>query len=342
MIIDNQLLSFRYKKSFFLNRYKFNKIESISNKIKRVSHSFCPICFNKEFSLISEVDRVGFPCDTVVCLKCEFVFNNSYMSNPTEYYENQFGKDSWGDPEKSFINRTSAESFSLKRFLFLKEKLGENFSKINKVLEVGCGDGCNLFHYHLIGKEVMGCDFDRKFLKPGRTRGMNLIEGDLKCIPESLKFDLIMIIHAFTHVIDIDEMVHQIGKRLKPGGLVYVEVPGIVNWNFAKKFKKSEMGLCSSNNFLNYIQFQHNYHFDLSHLKCIWERNMFEMTEGDEWVRAIFKIKSIDKINQSEINSNFSTQNIKQHLKNSEVDFLSVSNLTQGLIKKLYRKFFGR
>ena len=64
-----------------------------------------------------------------------------------------------------------------------------------------------------------------------------LISDDISM--KALKFDLIMIIHAFTHVIDIDEMVHQIGKRLKPGGLVYVEVPGIVNWNFAKKFKKS-------------------------------------------------------------------------------------------------------
>jgi SAM-dependent methyltransferase len=343
MKTNSELLSFRYRKSFLLNRFKFKKIKLTLSNIKKGSHAYCPICFGKEVDLISEVDRVGFPLDTVICKKCKFVFNTSYIANPIEYYENQFGKDRWKNPEKSFVKRTSSDAFSSKRFEFLKKTMGEYFSKIEKILEVGCGDGCNLLPYHLIGKSVVGCDFNDNFLSPGRKRGMELIEGDIHSISETRKFDLIMLIHSFEHVIELDEMVQQVKSRLNPGGYVFVEVPGIVNWNRTKKAKKSEMGLNSSNNFMGYLQFQHNYHFDLGHLKYIWERNNFEMVEGDEWVRAIFKRKDVNNSDHIEIQPDWNglNQNIIQHLKEVEKDFLSMSNLIGGLMKLIYRKLCG-
>ena len=337
---NTELLSFRYKKSFLLNRFKFKKIESKHKIIKKSSHNFCPICLNKKVSLISEVDREGYPCDVVVCLKCEFVFNNSFMENPTEYYENQYGKDSWGNPEKSFVRRTSLESMSWKRFEFIKKKMGENFSQIERVLEIGCGDGCNLLPYHLIGKNVVGCDFNDKFLAVGRKRGMKLIKTDLADIQGSLKFDLIMLIHTFSHVTSMDEMVKQVNSHLNPGGFVFVEAPGIINWNRTKKNTKSSMGLKSSNNFMNFLQFNINYYFDLRHLQYVWERNNFEMVNGDEWVRAIFKKK--DAINSDQIktkpNFNEFNHNIIQQLKDVENDFFFLSNLITGFIKLIYRK----
>ena len=50
--------------------------------------------------------------------------------------------------EKNFIKRTSKDSFSKQRFAFLKKTLGENLSNIERILEIGCGDGCNLLPYH--------------------------------------------------------------------------------------------------------------------------------------------------------------------------------------------------
>ena len=143
------------------------------------------------------------------------------------------------------------------------------------------------------------------------------------------------------NVIDLDEMVQQVYGRLNPGGFVFVEVPGIVNWNRTKKTKKSEMGLNSSNNFMGYLQFQHNYHFDLGHLKYIWERNNFEMIEGDEWVRAIFKRKDISNSDHIEIQPDLNglKKNTLQHLKEVEKDFLSISSLSLGLIKLIFSKF---
>ena len=79
MKINRELLSFRCRKSSLLNRFRFNKIKASLSDIKKESHNFCPICLGEEADLISEVDRVGFPLDTVICKKCEFVFNISYI-----------------------------------------------------------------------------------------------------------------------------------------------------------------------------------------------------------------------------------------------------------------------
>ena len=39
-------------------------------------------------------------------------------------------------------------------------------------MEVGCGDGCNLYPYHLIGLDVKGFDYGNEFLEVGRKRGI--------------------------------------------------------------------------------------------------------------------------------------------------------------------------
>ena len=338
MNINSKLLSFRYKKKSFLNHSKRKKLEVTPNKIDKGSYTSCPICSSDEVYLISEVDRVGFPCDTVICKKCEFVFNNSYISNPNEFYENQFGEVRWGNPEKNFIKRTSIDSFSWKRFSFLIKTLGENFSQIERILEIGCGDGCNLLPYHLIGKLVTGCDFAAPFLEPGLKRGLNLIQGDVNSIPDKSDFDLIMLIHSFEHVINLDATVQSVSNRLAAGGFVFVEVPGIIGWNQIREKSNQAMGLKTSNNFLQYLQFEHNYHFTLEHLKLIWERNGFEMTYGDEWVRAIFRKKHTVELSNNKSSFNEYSLNTMNHLINVEKDYLKISNLLSGIGRRFIRK----
>jgi len=340
MKITPNILSFRYRKNFLINYLKRKK-RSSQDKVVKQSHLCCPVCKFDEAELIAEVDRVGVLSDTVVCRQCGFVFNNSFIANPDDFYSCEWGGNRWGDPENNFLNRTNTNSFSWKRFSYVSRKLGESFKDVNTVLEVGCGDGCNLLPYHLIGKRVIGCDFDTRFLAPGRDRGMELIEGDLNSVPIEYKFDLVMLIHSFEHILNLDEIIKQVASRLDFGGLVFVEVPGIVNWNRPRKAKVSAMGLESSNNFMGYLQFQHNYHFDLKHLKYIWEKNGFEMVEGDEWVRAVFRkkedIKSMDEGGMSK-DWDECFQNTREHLEEVEADFLSLSNLTCGVVKRVLRK----
>ena len=135
---------------------------------------------------------------------------------------------------------------------------------------------------------------------------------------------------------DMDATVQSTYKRLKDGGFVFVEVPGIINWNQPKKGLLSDMGLKSSNNFLKYLQFEHNYHFSLEHLKTVWERNGFELVYGDEWVRAIFIKKDKKKLTNKVILNNNSSS-LYAHLKNVEKDFLKFTNLLAGIMRRIIR-----
>jgi len=340
MELDRKLLSFRYKKTYILNQFKKKKLGLDENFIATKNHDTCPVCGCPEAHLISEVDRVGFPCDTVICKQCQFVFNNTYIANPSEFYSKEWGDERWGNPEVNFLKRTASDSYSWKRMAYLATKLGTDFKDISLVLEIGCGDGCNLYPYHLLGKKVTGCDFDERYLSPGKSRGMDLVTGDINSIQEGDKFDLILLIHSFEHVIDLNDMVNKVFKLLKPGGYVYVEVPGLLNWNRRKNKHLHDMGLSSSSNILGYLQFQHNYHFDLPHLNYFWRRNGFQLIEGDEWTRAIFKKADVVGKPESTVydESLGCNSDVLNYLLAVEKDFLTLSYLVCAVIRTFIQK----
>jgi|TARA_Y100000310_G_scaffold343684_1_gene452466 hypothetical protein len=315
----NSLLSHRFSSKNPKNIIKSKKLSFPVSAIQTSSHKHCPVCGNGEGWLIAEVDRVGFPCDTVICKNCQFVINDSYLSNPISFYEKYWGEEHWGDPEENWMKRTSPNAYTWKRMAYLAQNLGDRFKKINSVLEIGCGDGCNLYPYHLMGKEVIGLDYDERYLNTGRARGMNLLVGDIKTLPVTERFDLIQLIHVYEHMQDLNNVVLMIKEKLGKDGIVYVEVPGILNWNRKQSEFLKEDGFKSSNNILGYLQFQHNYHFDLSHLSWFWERNGFKMIFGDEWVRAIFQLK-----NGKGVSNNcprFRTKNLLKYLKTIEKEY---------------------
>jgi len=334
MNTTKKLLSYRYKKSFLLNKYKHKKNHLGEKLLETKCHDLCPICGSKNADLIAEVDRSGFICDTVICQRCYFVFNDTFISNPEELYRNIYADKRWGNPEESFNIKTNSDSYAWKRMAYVKSKLGDDFDKINSVFELGCGVGSNLLPYHSIGKHTSGCDYNEDFLEPGRAQGLNLIAGEIKNISKDKVFDLILLIHTFGHVIDMEETIQSVSRHLSKDGLVFIEVPGVLGWNRVSTDKKQSMGLQSSNNFFNYLQFEINYYFDLSHLREVWERNGFEMLEGDEWVRAIFR----KNISSKSIDLDKFNKNTYLHLTKVEKDFLSLKNLFYGFCRVIMRK----
>jgi ubiquinone/menaquinone biosynthesis C-methylase UbiE len=338
-----QLLGRRYSKDNWLNRRKASKLKWSPDELHTADHECCPLCGAEDGILIAEVDRIGFPNDTVICSACQFVFNDSYLADPAEFYSKEWAGDRWVEPEASFKRRTAIGSHAWKRLAFLLLTIGrDGFDNIDSVLEVGCGDGCNLLPFHLSGKRVTGCDFDDKFLQPGRDRGMELLKGDISVISSNQTFDLVMLIHSYEHVIDLHGTIEQVKQRLNEGGMVFVEVPGLLNWNRPRARLLQDMGLRSSNNFLNYLQLQHNYHFDLSHLCFLWEQAGFDMIYGDEWVRAVFTQSHDEPLRETDVSialRNRQTMDVLQHLQQVERDFISPANLLCKGIQTVTKKF---
>jgi SAM-dependent methyltransferase len=333
-IIKLNYISFRFKKHFFINVLKKLHNNKKFKGVKTGNNVICKICKSQKIELIAEVDRVGFQCDTVVCSNCNFTFNKNFISNPSDFYKNHYGGNRWINPKINFNKRISKNAFSWKRYNYLQSYFEKNSIDIKKILEVGCGDGCNLFPFFKSGKTILGYDFGQKFLEPGINLGMDLRYGDISDVDNNSKFDLIMLVHSYEHFIDLDKVLKQIKSLLSEKGLVYVEVPGLLSMNQSIANSQSIMGVPSSNNFINYIQYEHNYHFTLKHLTYIWERNGFYLNKGDEGIRAIFSKKEIENYKKLKI-ENLKSINIINHLRNVEANFLTLHNL----LKIIKRKF---
>ena len=311
-----------------------------SSDIKQNEHKACPLCFNAEAILIAQIDRLGIPCNTVICKGCGFLFNDSFFSEDSLniIYKEYYGKINFDgkSPEETFRHRTSPDAFSWKRFAFIALQLGEKLKSISTVFEIGCRDGCNLLPFYLAGKEVMGCDFDEEYLKVGRQRGLDLMCGDVKKLAEwDKKADLIILSHVFEHFIDLDREVTNISNILNRGGYIYVEVPGIFNWDRKRKDFLAEDGYRSTNDFLSYIQSVHNYNFDLEKVSFLFESKGFEMIAGDEWVRAIFRKVGIANLERKSYSDSNAAEKVMTHLKAVESDFKSVSSQIYRLMRKL-------
>lgn len=101
------------------------------------------------------------------------------------------------------------------------------------VLDAGCGDG-KMTEAIARLSDVVGCDFSREALQAIRSQRdiegqVNLVECNITSLPfDSEKFDVVVCVHSLSHLMYEDRVkaTHQIGRVLKKGGHLYVEVFG--------------------------------------------------------------------------------------------------------------------
>jgi 2-polyprenyl-3-methyl-5-hydroxy-6-metoxy-1,4-benzoquinol methylase len=94
-------------------------------------------------------------------------------------------------------------------------------------LEIGCGAGGLLNSLRNAGFRVLGLEPDRTLAAESACRyGLDVRATSLEaaCIGEQV-FDLICLSHVLEHVPDPRDTLQRVRSLLKPGGLVFVEVP---------------------------------------------------------------------------------------------------------------------
>ncbi|MBI5701729.1 methyltransferase domain-containing protein [Candidatus Saganbacteria bacterium] len=262
--------------------------------IKRVRREKCPLCCGQKFVLIAKKDRLGLPLETLICDICGLVFSGSFFSASGEdlYYSNYCNllKNIGRSPDQMFAARTGTDSYAWKRYRWIKNALGGKFNNIRTIMEVGCNDGCNLYPYHLNGFNVIGCDFDEVRMAPGRSKGMTMLKGGIEQLRKlSQTADLLIFSHVLEHLSDIDRALSEAKELLSSDGRIYIEVPGFKRWNRARSEAISDEWLVSGNNFLSYLQMEHNFCFEARTLNFFAFRNGLIAEKGDEFVRALYR-----------------------------------------------------
>lgn len=143
-----------------------------------------------------------------------------------------------------------------------------SFSSPGTVLDIGCGNGWNLYQYKQQGWKVAGVEPSKIAAEIGNQAGLNIYNGDLLSAGfEANSFDYIRLNHSFEHIHNPDEILSEIHRILKPDGKVFIGVPNIAGVN-SKIFKKYWYYLGAP---------VHTFNYNTDTLRQMLEKNNFKV-----------------------------------------------------------------
>ena len=167
-----------------------------------------------------------------VCGDCGLVqkiVTNNWLCEVKEIYSAyDVYKQSGGVEQVTFNQMTgesSARSQKIVDWLLSSGVIPETGS----LLDIGCGNGAFLkvFSASCQGWKMMGFEYDgrNKQIVESIPRVTKLHVGSIDGINEC--FDLIVLIHALEHIPNPVDYLKSLAKKLKPGGLLCIEVPNL-------------------------------------------------------------------------------------------------------------------
>ena len=278
---------FKEKHKIKLSRAQLDEINVFKKKLESKEYTLeeikCECCKINDSIILSEYDRFGIPYKSNFCKNCGLVYTSPRLDQDSiiKFYNNQYRKiyinTNQQDPLNFFLNN------QIKRGEKIYALIEQNF-KLNKplnVLEVGCGMGGILQAFNQKKHRVKGVDYGSDYINYGKKNYLNLFVGGIFDVQG--EFYVIIYSHVFEHILDLKKELIEIKKHLKKEGVLYIQVPGILN---LKKYRFD----------LNrYFQNAHNYNFSLNSLNNILTLNGFEMIYGDETVEALFRVSNNTK-----------------------------------------------
>ncbi len=239
----------------------------------------CYVCGQSLFTPIATHDRYGIPYPTGLCTHCGNVQQTHYYDADvlTDFYMNYY-RDIYGAlaPAELFDHQVRRNIFE-----FMSETVGV----IDRVLEVGAGAGGNLSKFKAAGCEVLGLDFDQRYLDEGSSRGLTMLHGGMERLEDDDRFDLVIIAHVLEHIDGPTAFLEEIGRHLTPTGRIYIEVPSLN--------QVSEGGY--DYDLATYFQNAHTIHFTELSLSNVCALASFTIGKHDTFIRAIAERAGSDR-----------------------------------------------
>jgi 2-polyprenyl-3-methyl-5-hydroxy-6-metoxy-1,4-benzoquinol methylase len=157
------------------------------------------------------------------CGSCGFIFNDKW---------NAFSDKARYIPEKCADIKVLEEIFDREKEIYFdrfKTDLKEirKLKAPGKILDIGCGPGYFLSLARNEGWDPFGIDIDNSMVEFCKQHlSLNVTQGTLNgpCYPES-HFDAVTLFHVLEHIPDTNQAISNVGKILKPDGLLVIDVP---------------------------------------------------------------------------------------------------------------------
>jgi len=158
------------------------------------------------------------------------------------FYPNQYW---WSAAKPGLLKKFEAiyRRMALRGHVSFISKAAGNRSGL-ALLDVGCGSASLLGLMKKRGFRVMGVDFSSEASAVAKDEnGVQVVVGSLEdaAFPDA-SFDIVTLFHVMEHVTNPRDVLQEVGRILRPGGSVVLQVPNIDSWQF-RIFKAKWYGL---------------------------------------------------------------------------------------------------
>jgi SAM-dependent methyltransferase len=186
----------------------------------------CPICVSSSTRLIGyrggKYQRYGLGVETriVQCIRCSLLFPDPFPFpvDPQRLY---------GDPAKYF--GTDDDGVALESYRQLvREMARRTGGRSLAFVDVGSGRGGLLAAAKLEGAEAVGLELSHAMVEYARQRyGVEVIPQSIEEFVEgrAAAFDAVVLNAVLEHVHDPDAMMRAAARLVRPGGILYIDVP---------------------------------------------------------------------------------------------------------------------
>ena len=283
------MLSDRFKfdgKSILdLNSIQKRAKETIEEKVRGGIYKFvetsCPICGSLKLEELSDKDRYGLYMPVGICTQCGLIQTSPRMSQKaySEFYNKEqkllyVGREI---PDEEYFKKQYKRGECIYRFLGSPERA--------RVLEVGCASGGILKYFRDNGCDVFGVDLNEAYVEYGKkTHDLNLAVGVFDSTRLPWNPDIIVSSHTLEHILDPVKELKDLKSGSNSNAVLYVELPGVMNLLDSY-----------SQDFLEYLQNAHVYHFTLRTLGNLAAKAGWEILSGNEYIRATFTPSDFSK-----------------------------------------------
>lgn len=208
----------------------------------------------------------------VKCNRCSLMYANPQESVDADMFEDASKQPNLDTPGyQRYLEKQHVQIADNRKVL---EKLNELFPQRGKLLEIGSYLGIFLDRIRAAGWDVTGLEpvaFPAKYAR--ENFGLKIIEDILPNagFPDAA-FDSVVMLHVIEHLPDPAEMVREIRRIMRPGGVLVVETPRFDSLMF-KMLGRRERSLSNCDG--------HIYFFTVPSLSQLLEKNGFEVIRTD-------------------------------------------------------------
>jgi len=300
-------------------------VKSLVTKINSGEYKFqsnpCQ-CGNKsktEDIIVSEKDMFGIPNRNILCSSCGLIRSEEILSDNdlSKYYDKDYKPINYNLSQVSGESYYKSQMYRGKQFYDLLAK-HHNVNGQKLVYDMGCGSGGVMHYFKEAGMNCQGNDYSEEYLKYGNSVGMSLSYGDMddKNIADN-SIDIFVLSHVYEHLVDTSSYLKRIFSKIKIGGVLVMEVPGV----FADISDKTGYPL-SSCQFAHVINFYHK-----SFLKSMFEHFGLKVVFGNERCTFIVEQTEVSNFDIPFVyNNSLEYKRVLSHLKTTTLNYRSVIN----------------